>query len=247
MLSGKVALVTGSSRGIGLAIGQMLAEEGVHVMLNANTSVKEVEAAIHTLPGGADKHGWFQATVEDSTQVMRMVEEVNRRWGRLDILVNNAGVTSFVEHDDLDSLTLELFDRVYRVNLRGTFTCIRACRSLLEQHDAGLVVNISSIAAMTAVGSNIAYCATKAAVINLTQSLARALAPRIRVNAISPGLIDTELTQGWKEYRREQIDKNPMNRLGTPEDVARAVLSLATSLSYTTGGNIVVDGGRVLR
>lgn len=246
MLDGRVALITGSSRGIGLAIGRELARAGAHVMLNCDRSVDEVQAAVGTLPGGHDRHGWFQASVEEPAGVSAMMAEMDRRWGRLDILVNNAGVTRFVPHHDLEALDLDLFDRIYRVNLRGVFLCIRAARPLLERHPPGLVVNISSIAATTAVGSNVAYCASKAAVVNLTQSLARALAPAIRINAVSPGLIDTELTHGWNEYREEQIAKNPMQRLGTPEDVAAAVLALATLLPYANGMNLVLDGGRCL-
>jgi 3-oxoacyl-[acyl-carrier protein] reductase len=246
MLDGRAALVTGSSRGIGLAVGRELARAGAHVMLNAHRSAREIQEAVKALPGGVDRHGWFQASVENPDEVAAMMAEVDRRWGRLDILVNNAGVTRFVPHHDLDALDLDLFDRIYRVNLRGVFICIRAARPLLERHPPGLVVNISSIAAMTAIGSNVAYCASKAAVINLTRSLARALAPAIRINAVSPGLIDTELTQGWEGYRDEQIAKNPMWRLGTPEDVAAAVLALATSLPYANGMNLVLDGGRCL-
>jgi len=245
-LDGRVALITGASRGIGLAIGRELAAAGARVMLDGHRSTGALEEAVKTLPGGAERHGWYRASVEDPDAIAAMMAEVDRRWGRLDILVNNAGTTKFVPHHDLEALDLDLFDHIYRVNLRGAFLCIKAARSLLERHPPGLVVNIASIAAMTAVGSNVAYCASKAAMINLTQSLARALAPSIRINSVSPGLIDTDLTQGWKEYREEQIAKNPMRRLGTPEDVAAAVLALATSLPYANGVNLVLDGGRCL-
>jgi 3-oxoacyl-[acyl-carrier protein] reductase len=117
---------------------------------------------------------------------------------------------------------------------------------LLRKNPPGLVVNVASIAAATAVGSSIAYCASKAGLVNMTRSLARALAPDIRVNSVSPGLTDTELTREWKEYRRRQIAQTPMGRLGTVHDVARCVLSLACDMKFVTGHDIVVDGGRIL-
>jgi 3-oxoacyl-[acyl-carrier protein] reductase len=175
-----------------------------------------------------------------------MMNEIRRSYGRLDILVNNAGTTKFIDHRRLEALTPEIFDEIYRINLRGPFLVVRAGLPLLMRSRAPLVVNIASIAALTAVGSNIAYCASKAALVNMTMSLARALAPKIRVNAISPGLTETGLMKGWKAYKAEQLKKTPLKRLATGDDIANVVIALATSLSYITGENIIVDGGRVL-
>jgi 3-oxoacyl-[acyl-carrier protein] reductase len=175
-----------------------------------------------------------------------MMKKVGERYKRLDLLVNNAGTTRFIEHKDLNKLTTEIFDTIYRVNLRGAFLCVKEALPLLKKSKDASVVNIASIAAQTAVGSNIAYCATKAGLVNMTKSLARALVPGIRVNAVSPSLTDTDLIKGWNRYRREQISKTPLGRLATCGDIADAVLALTASLTYVTGQEIVVDGGRTL-
>ena len=134
---------------------------------------------------------------------------------------------------------------MYKVHFRGSFLCIKYAESLLRKSSQPSIVNIASIASITAIGSNIAYCAMKAAVVNMTKSLARVLAPNIRVNAISPGLVDTELTKEWKDYRKKQIDLTPLKILTTTTDVANEVLHLILS-DNITGQNIVLDGGRTL-
>jgi 3-oxoacyl-[acyl-carrier protein] reductase len=168
-------------------------------------------------------------------------------WGRTDILVNAAGTTCFVPHPDLDLLEDSLIDEILKVNVRGVIASTRAFRPLLAENGAGLVVNISSIAAVTAMGSNIVYCASKAAVDNLTKSLARALAPHIRVVSVSPGLVETEFVQGLDEtWRMQQVERTPLGRLATPDEIADAVLAIALYLTFTTGSIIAVDGGRPL-
>ncbi|RVA03479.1 SDR family oxidoreductase, partial [Mesorhizobium sp. M7A.F.Ca.CA.002.05.1.1] len=169
------------------------------------------------------------------------------RFGRLDILVNCAGITRFVPHPDLDGLDDALIDSIFSVNVRGVIAATRSMRPLLDRAASGVVVNISSIAGATAMGSNIAYCASKAAVDNLTKSLARALAPKIRVVSVSPGVVDTDFIKGRDEsWRDEQANRTPLGRLGTPDDVAEAVLAVATHLRFATGVVIPVDGGRPL-
>jgi 3-oxoacyl-[acyl-carrier protein] reductase len=179
-----------------------------------------------------------------------MAVELERRFGRCDVLVNAAGTTRFVPHAELGQLDDALFDAIFAVNVRGAFASVRALRPLLERSTlagGGVVINISSIAARTAMGSNVAYCASKAALDNMTCSLARALAPRIRVVSVSPGLVDTEfvksLDQGWRD---EQAARTPLQRLALPQEVARAVMAAATQLTFTTGAVIAVDGGRPL-
>ena len=245
-LDGRVAVVTGSTRGIGLAIARELAGAGAHVVINGSSSEEAVWRAVNELPGGADGHLGVRAAVDRMEQVQILAEATKARFGRCDILVNNAGFTRFIPHAALDELSEDVFDRTLGVNLKGPFLCVRAFAPLLRQHPPGLVVNIASIAATTAVGSSVAYCASKAGLVNMTQALARALGPDIRVNSVSPGVTDTELTRGWEEYRRRQIARTPMGRLGTPEDVAWCVLALACDLNFVTGQNIVVDGGRTL-
>ena len=147
----------------------------------------------------------------------------------------------------LDALDDEFFDSVLQTNVRGAFATVRAFRRLLAVDGGGLVVNISSLAAKSAGGSNIAYSASKAAMDNLTLSLARALAPEIRVVSVAPGLVDTEFTRGWNPaVRQRNIDHTPLGRLATPEDVGQAVVAVATDLTFVTGIVIPVDGGRPL-
>ena len=143
-------------------------------------------------------------------------------------------------------LFFDIFDDIYKVHLRGSFLCIREAEILLRESVDPMIINISSIASISAIGSNIAYCAIKAAINNMTKSLARALAPQIRVNSISPGLTDTRLTRDWTDYKNEQIDKIPLGRLGKCEDIADAVLTLYNNFKFVTGHNLIIDGGRIL-
>ena len=186
-------------------------------------------------------------SVGDSRSARTLAEEVKERYGRLDLLVNNAGVTRYVAHDDLDGLDDDLIDQIFRVNWRGAFACIRAFKDLLMDGDGGLVVNISSVAGTTGEGSNVAYCASKAALDSMTRSLARALAPQIRVVSVAPGLVEGDYAQKLDPaWRQAQIERTPLHRLAEAEDVANAVLALATLLPFTTGDIIHVDGGRPL-
>lgn len=246
-LRDKVILVTGSSRGIGKAIAARLAEEGASIIINSSKSIDEARKTLSVLPKRkGQQHCFIPADVTASEQIKEMMKEIKSRYGRLDALVNNAGTTTFIKHSNIEELTTEIFDLMYKTHLRGPFLCVREALPLLKKSKDAQVINIASIAALTAVGSNIAYCAMKAAVVNMTMSLARALAPRIRVNAISPGLTETDLIKGWGSYKTEQIRKTPLRRLGKPEDIAETVFALLTSLNYVTGQNIIVDGGRTL-
>ncbi|MCX5518919.1 SDR family NAD(P)-dependent oxidoreductase [Kaistia defluvii] len=244
-LQGKVALVTGGAGGIGAAIARALAAAGATVVVGYNASAAAAEALAASLPGAG--HRALAAPVTDTAAIGRLAAEVESGFGRLDILVNCAGTTRFVAHGDLDGLDDELIDRVLAVNVRGPIAMVRAFRKLLAQSGDGLVVNISSIAAVTAMGSNIAYCASKAAVDNLTKSLARALAPQIRVVSVSPGLVDTEFVKGLDpQWRDRQAANTPLARLSAPDEVANAVLAVASLLTFTTGSIIPIDGGRPL-
>ncbi len=169
------------------------------------------------------------------------------RYGKLDLLVNNAGITRFVPHDDLWGLDDALIDQIFRTNWRGAFACTRAFRDLLEVDGGGVVVNISSIAGVSGQGSNVAYCASKAALDSMTRSLARALAPDIRVLSVSPGLTEGRYTaQLSATWSQQQAEKTPLRRLAEADDVARAVLAAASYLTFSTGCIIPVDGGRPL-
>jgi 3-oxoacyl-[acyl-carrier protein] reductase len=251
MLTGRVAVVTGGAGGIGEAICQGLARVGCAVVVGYNSSEGPAQTLAAKLPVATLPHQALKAPVTDSTALAELAETVQRVYGRCDILVNCAGTTRYVPHADLDALDDALIDQILSTNVRGPFAAIRALRSLLavpsDNGGTGLVVNISSIAAVTAMGSNVMYCASKAAVDNMTKSLARALAPQIRVLSVSPGLADTEFVKsmdpGWRD---ELSSRTPLRRLAQPEEVAAAVVAAATHLTFTTGAVIPVDGGRPL-
>ena len=244
-LAGKVALVTGGGGGIGSAICRRLAEAGAQVIVNYNSNAQKAEAVMATLAG--ENHLALQASVTDSAALRQMAAQVRERYGKLDLLVNNAGITRPVPHADLDGLEDEWIDRILQTNFRGAFACVRAFKELLMAGDGGTVVNISSVAAVTGIGSNVAYCASKAAMDSMTRSLARALAPKIRVVSVSPGWVWGEYASRMEPaYIQEQINKTPLGRIAQPEDVAEAVLAVATTLAFSTGCIIPVDGGRPL-
>lgn len=244
-LAGKVAVVTGGAGGIGASIVRTLAAAGCTVVVGYNASGATARALAADLPGQG--HRAAPAPVTDSAALAALAADVDEEHGRLDILVNCAGITKFVAHADLDGLDDDLVDRILSVNVRGVIAATRAFRPLLARGGRGLVVNISSIAGTSAMGSNIAYCASKAAVDNLTKSLARALAPAVRVVSVAPGLVDTEFVKGLDEaWRNRQVELTPLARLADPDDVANAVLAVATLMPFTTGAIIPVDGGRPL-
>ena len=244
-MSGQVAVVSGAGGGIGSSICRKVADAGARVVLTYRQSRDKTQAVADSL--SSEGHMVVQAPVDDSAAVQRLAGQVAERYGKVHLLVNCAGVTRPVAHDDLDGLDDELIDRIFRVNWRGAFAMIRAFRPLLDEHEGGTVVNISSIAGVTAVGSNVAYCASKAAMNSMTMSLARALAPKIRVVSVSPGWVLGEYAKRADPiYLQEQIDKTPLGRLATAEDVAEAVWAVATQLTFTSGCIIPVDGGRPL-
>ena len=244
-LTGQVALVTGGGGGIGSVICRGLAAAGATLVITCRQNLARAESLAAELPGSG--HLVARALVEDSVALARLAQRIQAGPGRLDLLVNNAGITRAVPHSELDALDDALIDDIFRVNVRGAIATVRAMRPLLAADGGGLVVNISSVAGRTALGSNIAYCASKAALDNVTMSLARALAPQIRVVSVSPGWVEGEYAQRMPPALiQEQRDKTPLGRIASAEDVADAVLALATQLRFTTGAVIPVDGGRPL-
>ena len=239
-----VAVVTGGAGGIGSAICRKLAEAGMSVVVGYNRSAESAEKLAKSLPGAG--HSARYAPVTDSAALTALAVGLDR----CDALVNCAGTTRFVKHSDLDALDDALIDTILATNVRGAFAAVRALRPLLEKSTlpgGGVVVNLSSAAGNIAIGSNVMYCASKAALDNMTKSLGRALAPRIRVVSVAPALVDTEfvksLDQGWHD---EQAARTPLGRLATPEEVATAVTAVITTLTFTTGAILAVDGGRTL-
>lgn len=244
-LKGKFALVTGGAGGIGQGICEVLAEAGASVIVGYHSSAAAAEALAARLPPAPLPHRACRVPVTDSKALAALASELEADPARLDLLVNCHGTTRFVPADDLDALDDALFDRVMATNVRGSFATVRALRPLLSASGEGLVVNISSIAAQLAIGSNIAYCASKAALDTLTRSLALALAPRIRVCAVAPGLVLTESASRFDPaFLDGHRSRSPLRELAAPQDIGRAVLALATHLTGSTGVVVPVDAGR---
>jgi 3-oxoacyl-[acyl-carrier protein] reductase len=243
-----VAVVTGGTGGIGTAICKALGAVGFAVIVGYRRSAAAAERLAAALPGSG--HAAVSAAVTDSAALRALAATVAERYQRCDVLVNCAGTTRFVAHGDLEGLDDALIDDILATNVRGSFAAVRALSPLLRacsRPGGGVVINISSIAARTAMGSNIMYCASKAALDNMTQSLARALAPAVRVISVSPGLVDTEFVKSLDpEWRDSQAARTPMGRLATPEEVAAAVIAAVRDLTFTTGCVLSVDGGRPL-
>lgn len=245
LLNSKVAVVTGGAGGIGSAICRRLADAGASVITTYNTNARKAGELLNSLTGS--NHSVFHAPVNDSKALIALAGFIEDKYGRLDILVNNAGITTPVAHDDLDSLSDEWIDKIFATNFRGAFAMIRACKNLLTRSDDALIINISSVAGVSGIGSNVAYCASKAAMDSMTRSLARALAPKIRMVSVSPGLVMGEYAKNFDpSFFQKQLDATPLNRFAKPEDVADAVYALATTLKFATGSIIPVDGGRLL-
>jgi 3-oxoacyl-[acyl-carrier protein] reductase len=246
-LNGKVALVTGGAGGIGSGICEVLAEHGAMVIVGYNSSRDQAAALADRLPSPSARHVAYAVPVTDSGALSDLAKTIEAERGRCDILVNCHGATRFVPADDLDALDDALIDRVLSTNVRGTFATVRALRHLLARNGDGLVVNISSIAAKLAIGSNIMYCASKAAVDTLTKSLALALAPRVRVVSVSPGLVLTPAAEKFdQDFLDGHIARSPLKRLSTPRDIGSTVVALATHMTAVTGLIIPVDTGRSL-
>ncbi|GAB2555209.1 SDR family NAD(P)-dependent oxidoreductase [Spirosoma areae] len=241
----KVALITGAGGGIGSEICRHLARANYRVVVNYQSNEQKAQATLNSLEN--DGHRLFRASITDSGQLTDMATFVTEHYGRLDVLVNNAGITKPVPHAELDALDDEWFDRIMQVNVRGAFATVRAFKPLLLNGQQPIVVNISSIAGRTGVGSNVAYCASKAAMDSMTRPLGRALAPAIRVVSLSPGWVQGEYASNFSaEYMQSQVDKTPLNRLALAGDVARAVVAIAESFTFSTGCIFPVDGGREL-
>jgi NAD(P)-dependent dehydrogenase (short-subunit alcohol dehydrogenase family) len=232
----KVALVTGSSAGIGAEIARRLAADGFSVVVNSRSSVAAGQAVAAEIGGT-----YVQADVGDESAARGLVAAVLEAHGRLDVLINNAGTTEVIPHVDLKAATPEVWRRLYDVNVIGPFVLVTAAEEALRAAK-GCVVNISSLAGVKPTGSSIPYASSKAAFNHQTRLLAKALGPDIRVNAVAPGLVDTDWTADWHEIRAAVSAMAPMKRSATPDDVADLVMGLLQS-DYITGEVIVLDGG----
>lgn len=241
-LAGKVAVVTGGSSGIGAACVRRLAEAGASVVVGYNSGDGRARELIATLPGKG--HSAAHIPLDDSAAIGRAAEEAARRHSAVDVLVNSAGVTERIAHADLEALTDEVFDRILTVNVRGTFSVIRAFAPLLRTSGDAVVANISSIAGFTGLGSSIAYCTAKAGLNVMTTSLARVFAPQVRVINLAPAAVDTGFVPGRDPAAvRAQAESSPLRVVASPEDVACSLIGAVTSLRLSTGTTVIIDGG----
>ena len=243
-----LALVTGAATGVGRAVAIRLAEKGFDVAVNYSRSEAEAQETLALVQGAGVRGLLVKCDISDDAGVRNMAGEIEQTFGRMDVLINNAGTTFFVEHKDLEGLTEEKWDRILAVNLKGTFFVTRACVPLLKKSSQASVVNVSSVAGVRGWGSSIAYCASKGGLNTMTKSLANALAPEIRVNAVCPGPIDTRWLHNWMtdEQIEAAVADYPIPRAAQPEDVADTVCYLAIGTTLTTGQCLVVDGGRTI-
>lgn len=245
-LDGRVAVIAGGTGAIGLASAQRLARLGATcVLLYARKSAQEAQALAQSLPGQG--HVALYAQITQSDTLKAAAEQVAQRFGKADILINSAGHTHAVPLTDLEALSDEIIDEILQVNFRGVMATIRAFVPLLKASGDGLIVNISSIAGFTGVGSNLAYVAAKAGLDVVGDALARSLAPVVRVLTVSPGVVDSSFVPGrGADFNAKAAATIPLKRIGHVDDIAAAVQACATTLRYATGTRIVVDGGRHL-
>ncbi|MBX3507529.1 MAG: glucose 1-dehydrogenase [Parvibaculum sp.] len=249
-LKGKAAIVTGSATGLGAAVALQLADKGCNVVINYTKSEKEAKETLAACQAKGVEAILAQGDVGEDADCRRIVDETVKKWGRVDVLVNNAGGTKFANHAELDELNAEDFLWIYKVNVVGAYQMIRACAPHMREAGKGSVVNVSSIAGVTGIGSSVAYAASKGALNTMTLSLARSLAPKIRVNAVCPGFIGTRWfsdrfgQQTFEGIKRQQEQSTPLGRAGTPEDIATAVVFFCGEGSdHITGETLITDAG----
>ena len=238
----RVALITGSTSGIGRAIAEQLSNEGFTIAFHSRSSVVDGEV----LAGSHPNASYTQADLSDQTQVKKLTSAVLAHHGRLDVLVNNAGINAMIPHDSLKEASADIWRSLYEVNVIAPWTLIaeaeQALRKSSTQDCPSSIINISSHAGVRPKGASIPYAASKAALNHMTQLLALSLSPSIRVNAIAPGLVDTPMTESWSEAHKLWKEKSPMGRGAKPQEIAH-IASMLVSSSYLTGEIILFDGG----
>ncbi|MBI5285525.1 MAG: glucose 1-dehydrogenase [Chloroflexi bacterium] len=246
---GKTAIVTGSAVGVGRAVALDLARAGANVVINYSRSEDDAQETHSMVEAAGAKSLLIRADVSKDDQVQAMVRGTVARFGGLHILVNNAAMTHFVPFADLDGMKEEYWDDIYAVNVKGVFFCSRAASKAMKDSGGGAIVNVASVAGTRAIGSSIAYAASKAAVINMTVALARVLGPEIRVNCVAPGFIETRwLKNGlgdqiYEAGKAAETKRAPLKAVCKPEDVAQLILSLICGADLVTGQTVVIDGG----
>lgn len=244
-LNGKVAVITGASGGIGSATALRMAKAGARVVVGYNSKLDEAERVVASLPGTG--HRAMRIPMLDSAIIQDVAATVERDYGRCDVLVNCAGFTKPVPHANLEALTDELIDSVFQANVRGPFATIRAFAPLMKKSGDAVIVNISSVAAISGSGSSIAYGASKAALDTMSISLARVLGPEIRVMTVSPAAVDTAFVAGRTTAMVEKVAATtPLKRVVQADEVAQAIMATVTHLTSSTGWIIPVDGGKLV-
>lgn len=241
-------LVTGGGRGIGRSSALAFAKAGFDVAVNYSRSEHAAREVAEEAEQAGVKTLVVKADVADETAVRAMAETVGVHFGRLDVLVNNAGTTTDTPPSDLDGLSMADWDRIFAVNVRGTFQVTRACVPLLRRSAPAAVVNLASVVGVRPGPQPFPYAASKAAIVNLTRTLAGALGPEIRVNAVAPGWMEGEwmaeaLGDNYETLMSRRAKRTPLRRCVTPDEVAATILSLATSNPFVNGETVVIDGG----
>jgi 3-oxoacyl-[acyl-carrier protein] reductase len=245
-LQGTVAVVTGATGGLGQRIGRALAAQGAHIAGIYQTSQAQAEALVAEWSALGPRSAAFQADVTDPVSIQQMVERILAEFGRIDILVNDAAYNQLVPFKDLDGLTLELWERILRINTTGPFLCVKAVAPVMQRQKKGRIVNVTSVAGLAPSGSSIAYAVSKAALTHLTRCLAVALGPEIAVNAVAPGLLrGTKMTVRLSpDFVERGLKQSALQKFVDLDDVADQVVTFCRSDS-TTGQVMVIDAGRV--
>jgi 3-oxoacyl-[acyl-carrier protein] reductase len=245
-LQGTVAVVTGATGGLGQRIGRALAAQGAHIAGIYQTSQAQAEALVAEWSALGPRSAAFQADVTDPVSIQQMVERILAEFGRIDILVNDAAYNQLVPFKDLDGLTLELWERILRINTTGPFLCVKAVAPVMQRQKKGRIVNVTSVAGLAPSGSSIAYAVSKAALTHLTRCLAVALGPEIAVNAVAPGLLrGTKMTARLSpDFVERGLKQSALQKFVDLDDVADQVVTFCRSDS-TTGQVMVIDAGRV--
>ncbi len=248
-MKNKVAIVTGSSRGVGAATVRLLAEKGWNVVINYSKSEKEAAAVQAACEAFKVETLTCRADVSGDEDCRRLVDEAVKKWGRIDALVNNAGTTKFCNHSNLDGLDKEDFLHIYSANVIGPFQMIRAAAPHLKKAGSAAIVNVSSVAGVLGIGSSVAYCASKAALVNLTTTMARILGPEIRVNAVCPGFIQGEWLrngmgpQAYEATKAFWESSVPLRKTATAETVAETIVYFIEGAPLVTGEALLLDAG----